>query len=1053
MAWSEKDMESIFTHKTWQRGRELAQYGRVTDFEVSEDEKGNTSFTCNVTGNAVYRVSVKFSGEYANVNCDCDDWRENKCPCRHMAASMITYIKSLQSSVPLASDATAKMLLSSFLSDAEAAQASDGTVYHITPRVRLCPSSYPLLSFNIGNDKMYVIKDIVEFLKNVKNRSFYSYGKRLAFRHNYECFDERSQRIIDILMDQYSDFLSTAFDPYSDYYSCNYGYRQNKNEVRLTGSSFDKMFDLIKDSSWTTPGSGSVLLCDGEPQIRMTLSKTPRAAMLVLNSEEGELDYFGSVQELYIQTEDRIMHCGAEFRKKVRPFLDAKYPMRIAFSDLPLFCGRVLPNVQDCVEIDDPDSLLEDYAPDECTPCYYFDMDEDRLILKLSFKYGNKTFDFGAKSPPGIKRDLVAEMAAQNLAERSFTHDTGSNFVMCGDDDIYDFLSGSFDVFNQSGEVYVTDRLRAKRITPGHAGVGISVSNGIISLDIDTGGFPPEELEDLYNSLLKKKRYHRLSDGRYLDINGSACETLAEITHMLQLTPKDLKDGNVRLPAFRSLYLDSALSGNEGLEVKRDRQFRSMIRSFKSVSDSDYTVPDEMDGVLRPYQKTGFRWLKTLESCSFGGILADEMGLGKTIEVMAFLLTAKKSDTGRTSLIVCPASLILNWMDEFAKFAPSINAVSIMGNVAERKKTIQSSADADVWVTSYELLRQDIEQYSAISFYCCVLDEAQHVKNQSTLISKAVKRIECQQRFVLTGTPIENRLSELWNLFDFLMPGYLFSHRSFVEKLEKPVVKSGDKDASEQLRKLVKPFMLRRLKSDVLKELPPKTEFVRRVQLSDDERKVYYASSAEAKRKLAAGESGKLAILAALTQLRQICCAPQLAFDNYTGPDSKLDAVMELCAGMVENGHQILLFSQFTSMLDIIRTRLNEAGISNFTLQGSTTKEKRAQLVKSFNSGGASVFLISLKAGGTGLNLTAADIVIHYDPWWNIAAQNQATDRAHRIGQQARVQVYKFIAKDTIEEKIMELQSAKAALMDTISEGNESSILDMSKEELLALFD
>ena len=375
----------------------------------------------------------------------------------------------------------------------------------------------------------------------------------------------------------------------------------------------------------------------------------------------------------------------------------------------------------------------------------------------------------------------------------------------------------------------------------------------------------------------------------------------------------------------------------------------------------------------------------------------------------------------------------------------------ILGNAAERRKLRQESSNRDIWITSYELLRQDLPDYLDQQFYSCVLDEGQHIKNQSTQVSKAVKQIVCKQRFVLTGTPIENRLSELWNLFDFLMPGYLFSHTAFRDKLEKPIIKNQNPEAAVQLQKLVQPFVMRRLKRDVLKELPPKIEHIRRIALSEQEKKSYYASVQAARDTLGEGQ-GKLQILAALTQLRQICCDPGLCFENYEGPVSKLDACIELCETMVENGHQILLFSQFTSMLERIEGRLREKGITNFTLQGSTPKEKRAQLVKAFNAGEASVFLISLKAGGTGLNLTAAHVVVHYDPWWNLAAQDQATDRAHRIGQQTHVQVYKLIAKDTIEEKILKLQEKKASLMDAIS-GNEGSILHMSKEELMALLE
>lgn len=385
---------------------------------------------------------------------------------------------------------------------------------------------------------------------------------------------------------------------------------------------------------------------------------------------------------------------------------------------------------------------------------------------------------------------------------------------------------------------------------------------------------------------------------------------------------------------------------------------------------------------------------------------------------------------------------------------PELKVSLMMGTVKDRRPLFHDAVESsDILITSYDLLKRDIELYKTKEFYCCVLDEGQYIKNQSTLASRSVKQICCKQRFVMTGTPIENRLSELWNLFDFLMPGYLFSHARFVEKLEKPIVKSQDSEASRQLSRLVQPFLLRRLKKDVLKELPPKEEHVRRISLTEEEQKAYYAAALAAKNSFSGSDTSKMQILAALTRLRQICCDPHLCFENYSGTSSKLDACIELCAGMTENGHQILLFSQFTSMLARIRERLDEAGISSFTLQGSTPKEERARLVKSFNAGGAQVFLISLKAGGTGLNLTSADVVIHYDPWWNIAAQNQATDRAHRFGQQSSVQVYKLIAQDSIEERILDLQEKKASLMDAIDGDSQQSILSMSQEELMALLD
>ncbi len=1057
MAWTEAQIKNLFSRKDFARGREYFQRGQVTDLQIGGDPD-REAVTCKVRGSEEYQVSFQFQQDRVRICCTCPQYRDKRI-CKHIAAGMLAFLDADQRGVPLKSDANAQSLLRAYLDKPRTGAMRDEEARLVPKFYPPQDSGYPSFSFQVGFERLYVVRDIRKFLENVDQRGTVNYGKNLTLYHGLEQFDSDSQAMIKVLMDQFSAYRSLE-QRYSGfiYDPMLWDRSYERNKIRLTGSAFDQWFDLLQGRALDGE-KAPVVFSEGSPSVSLSLEKQPRVAILKLTTDR-EWSFFGSSQNLYAFGGNDLLRCNDAFRERMRPLLErcSGNRMQMSFDDLPTFCSVVLPNIEDLVEVEDPDGLLQEYLPDECSPCFYFDMQDDVLTLRLAFRYGDEQFDLGDKPRGAVKRDAMSEQVAQRLAERYFTTIFTGNgrrsFTLTGEDEVFTFLTEHLEEFHQRGEVFTTDRLRARRIHPSSAGVGISVSNGLLDLNIDTGGFPVEELEALYQSLLKKRRYHRLKDGRYLALDGSACETLAELSHMLQLSPKDLGKGKVTVPAFRALYLDSLLSdGGNGLQITRDRQFKSMIRNFKSVSEGDYNLPEGLEGILRPYQKVGFQWLKTLESCGFGGILADEMGLGKTVQVIAFLTTADREKSGLTSLVVCPASLILNWQDELAKFAPSLSVALIMGTAAERRRLIEGSAEADVWVTSYELLRQDVEQYQTRQFYCCILDEAQHIKNQSTLASKAVKQVDCRQRFVLTGTPVENRLSELWNLFDFLMPGYLFSHRGFVEKLEKPVVKSGDQDAAAQLRKLVQPFMLRRLKKDVLKELPPKIEYVRRISLSEKERKIYHASALAAREGLENAESGKLAILAALTQLRQICCAPELCFENYDGPDSKLDAALELCEGMVENGHQILLFSQFTSMLDRIRAQLDERKISNFTLQGSTSKEKRAQLVRSFNAGGASVFLISLKAGGTGLNLTAADVVIHYDPWWNLAAQDQATDRAHRIGQQSHVQVYKLIAKDTIEERILELQSQKAALMDAISAGSEAGLLSMSKEDLLALLD
>jgi len=1037
-------VRSMFDKAVFERGMEYYNEGRVQHVRYLEED-GLPKMECRVQGEGSYHVTIQ-EQEKGRLLCGCNCYQfyfhEQ---CKHLAAAMIHCARNSKGRV--LSDWNARNLLKTYMERSSRMEPERADA-RLQPRLAgLYPldHEYPTLSFRVGREKLYVVKHLANFLTDVHRRNTVMLGKNVELDHSIESFDDRSRRLIRILMNEQEEFRAIGSHHRNSYSYSDYGH--SKNEITLTGDAFDRFFDLFCGEDVEIYSGGTIRFCAEDPRVAVKLRKGEHSAKLTVEAGE-DTHFFGHVGAWYACDGKRLLRCSDGFREKVYPLLRLRRnEMKLAFEDLPDFCGCVLPEVEGLVSVEDPDGLLEQYLPEECIPCFYFDMEDEVLSLKLRFRYGEQEYPEERTEGEKLRRDSRAERRAAIFAQRFF-EPTEDGYFLDGEDAVYDFLTGKLDRFREHGEVYVTDRLRRKQLPPAKASVGVSVSDGMLTLDLDTGEFPAGELEGLYQSLLKKKKYHRLQDGRFLTLDGGSYEKLAEMAHMLQLSPKELSKGELKVPAFRALYLDSILSGSEELEITRDRQFRSLIRNFKSIDESDYAVPAHLSKVLRPYQQTGFRWLKTLESCGFGGILADEMGLGKTVQVIAFL--ASQENRTHPSLVVCPASLILNWGEEFGKFAPELKVSLIYGTAAERKKKIGESGEMDVWVTSYELLRQDIKLYQELQFDTCILDEGQHVKNQSTQVSKAVKTVNCCQRFVLTGTPIENRLSELWNLFDFLMPGYLFSHRAFVEKLEKPIVKSKNEEAMAQLRKLVQPFLLRREKKDVLKELPPKIEHIRRIALGETERKTYLSAVNAAKNTLT--DTGKLKILAALTQLRQVCCDPNLCFENYNGETSKLEACLELCSGMAANGHQILLFSQFTSMLDILRERLEGMGLTTFTIQGSTPKEQRAKLVKDFNAGGAQVFLISLKAGGTGLNLTAADVVIHYDPWWNLAAQNQATDRAHRIGQRQCVQVYKLIAKDTIEERILDLQDKKAELLDVIS-GEGGSILEMSRDELLALLD
>ena len=576
--------------------------------------------------------------------------------------------------------------------------------------------------------------------------------------------------------------------------------------------------------------------------------------------------------------------------------------------------------------------------------------------------------------------------------------------------------------------------------------------------------FNKEELAEIFSSYDRKKKYHRLKNGTFITFNEEQKQVMSAISDVMKNYADKKNPDTIKMPLFRALYLDELLAEKESVELKKNREYRKLIGKMKSYENGDYEVPQSLEAVLREYQRDGFYWIKTLKENGFGGILADDMGLGKTLQILAFLLSEKEQgkvkDELRT-LIVAPASLVYNWKKEVERFTPQLSVCVMAGTAHERKEFIKNqTSNVDVWITSYDLLKRDIELYQDIVFANEIIDEAQYIKNQTTHAAKSVRLVNSSFRMALTGTPMENRLSELWSIFDYLMPGFLYGYTRFRSEIETPIVSDKDEDAMTRLRAMIHPFILRRLKKDVLKELPEKQEEIVTVALSGEQKKLYQAHSQRLKMFLEDQNDedfaqNKLQILAELTKLRQLCCGPELLLENYKGENAKLETCIELITQAIAGGHKILLFSQFTSMLDLIGEELKKAKIDYYRIDGSVKKEARMEMVEQFQNpkNQVSVFCISLKAGGTGLNLTAADIVIHYDPWWNKAAQNQATDRAHRIGQKHAINVYQLIAEETIEQKICELQQVKEDLAEEVLSGEGISSTQFNKDEIMNLLE
>ena len=527
---------------------------------------------------------------------------------------------------------------------------------------------------------------------------------------------------------------------------------------------------------------------------------------------------------------------------------------------------------------------------------------------------------------------------------------------------------------------------------------------------------------------------------------------------------KDIKNNTIKLPVNRSLYLNELLKKFKTTKTTKNGEYKQIIENLeKDNIDDQIEIPSNINATLREYQKIGFKWLETLDNYKFGGILADDMGLGKTLQILSILVAYvnENKENRKTSIVISPSSLSLNWLQEASKFAPSLKVKVVSGKANERTQQIQNLEKYDLIITSYDLLKRDSEKYEEknYNFKYVIADEAQYLKNSRTQNAKAIKSLKGETRFALTGTPIENSLAELWSIFDFIMPGYLFQYRKFKNSYESPIVRDNDQDVMAKLKMLIEPFVLRRTKKEVLTELPEKTITVLNNTMEEEQEKIYMTYLAQAKQEVAdqikvnGFEKSQIMILAALTRLRQICCHPSLFIDNYKGESSKLNQCMEIIEDAISAGHKILLFSGYTSMFEIIQKQLSERNIKYFKLTGETKVSERIELVEEFNKNDEiKIFLISLKAGGTGLNLTGADMVIHYDPWWNQSAENQATDRAYRIGQKNNVQVYKLITSNSIEEKIYELQQKKADLIDNMLSTKTSFISKFSQEEIMKLF-
>lgn len=969
----------------------------------------------------------------------------------------------------------------------------------------------------------YVIKNIPEFIQAVREREFRTYGRGLAFMHTRDMLDTRSQTIFDIM--ERAVLIREAVSGRNR--------RGEADTVHLTDVEVCDILDAFVDGdgviSYERPYRMQPELAkvmSGDPDLGLALEREGEYGY-VIRHRMDVLDVIGGGGRSYVAVaptvdtimesvsrqnettwgdEVRIYRCSHGFAA-ARDAINAlcgteRGDAYLSDADAEMFMRTVVPLLTPVADEpvsgeDEPVGGVPIRLPAELLrlrrePCVieiYLDRDRAGVTCDVRARYGDRRYHaLTGTSEDAALRDRDAERLAVEAVLHYFPRPSGPMAVIAESDDqaIWRLLTEGLPVLRGLGEVYTTAAFDGLSTTSRPiVRLGLSIRSGLVEISPIADEVDPKDVAGVLAAYRRHRRFHRLSNGAFVDLRDMDTQQAEETLADVGLTLRDLEQGPVAVPAYSAYYLDSRVA-----ETDKSDEFRAYCENLRVVDPRSYTLPTSFAGVLRPYQETGFRWLSAAYEKGFGGILADEMGLGKTVQLLALLAAHRdEAQTCGPALIVCPASLVYNWESECRRFVPELDVAVIAGAKTQRSALldrVRGGGDAaspvpDVMITSYDLLRRDVDEYRGLTFHCMVLDEAQYVKNHATKVSKAVRSVDARHRFALTGTPIENRLAELWSIFDFLMPGMLGSYRHFRDRFEQPIL-SGDEDAQARLQALVGPFILRRLKADVLKDLPDKIENVIRVPLQGEQRRLYAAleqrlrASINHTRDVDFGEE-RIRVLAQLTRLRQVCCDPRLAYEQAeesphmastpaaaahevaerrAAPRSaKLDAIEELVTDCRDAGRKVLVFSQFTSYLDLIAERLRKDGIAYDVITGATPKRKRLELVDSFNHDDTPVFLISLKAGNTGLNLTGACVVIHADPWWNAAAQEQATDRAHRIGQTQDVNVYQIVAKDTIEERILDLQRSKTDLarrfVDHAASATGASIASLTRDDLLSL--
>ncbi|GEN56529.1 helicase SNF [Halolactibacillus alkaliphilus] len=1043
MIFEPKEIMKLTGQRFYRRGLDYYKKGRVNHLSYNQ---AINMWKADVRGSENFHVNIFVYDDYdIETRCTCPAFHTHG-TCKHIAAVLLAISKHqqphLESMEPdrKKSDPYSLRLLDAFK---QTTLTHDKEVLQVHYQISEVSPSFTeekriVIGLHVGETKPFIIKDIREFIEATYYKQSYAITEKFTYQPEKHTFTKTDKEILRLLQ-QALIHERTYKDLYTD---------QQQRLIIVPPYVFKDLFAYIQTQSLT-------LKTDNQKEYS-NLSLEPLDGQMTFTIDtnaEGQIIHFDDFLSY------RYLPYYQVFIKKAHFFTltDAQaaivntmmkqmprqlsQQLLISPSDFQGYLTYVKPMLESIGTVKITDAVKDRLYEAPLEAHLYLEFIGESLGITVDYQYGDYRFSFNSSTKETeqiVVRDVKEEeRIIEHLRQFGFQY-VNQRFQLFHVDKIYDFILDVVPELKQVYHVYLSDQLKTlvnEEAIQFDPSIRFNDRLNVLAIDFDIAGINDQDLHELMKALIEKKRYYRPKQGPIVDLEDEAFKQFKAFAESLKLKASHVKKDGINLSPAHATIVDDYFRDTTQYETS----FQTLMNDLSNQTNKTYPLP-AIQADLRDYQYVGYQWFKALSTYHLGGILADEMGLGKTLQTITYILSDYEEKNNTKSLIVAPSSLIYNWKKEFERFASELSIQVVTGSQAERK-SILNHTTADVLITSYPLLRQDIKHYEGISFTHFILDEAQAIKNHLTQTAKAARAIVATHRFALSGTPIENRLEELWSIFQTLSPGFLGTKKYFL---------SLDTVAIKQM---VRPFILRRLKTDVLKDLPEKFEYEKYTDLTTEQKQVYlmYVNKIKDTINQGAFNENKLDILSGLTRLRQICCHPSLFLENYSGHSGKLELLTTLLTQLKEENRRVLLFSQFPSMLKIIAENLPSLGLDHFFLDGQTPSLERLEKVDRFNQGEKDLFLISLKAGGTGLNLTGADTVILFDLWWNPAVEQQAAGRAHRIGQTKKVEVIRLITEGTIEEKIFNLQQKKRALVNEIIEPGETLLSSLTKDDILSL--